>query len=143
MPTRKSGWSIAGWTIVWLMTLMLVFVFSTQGFAKFSASSGWAAAFAHWGYPVWFRVLIGVLEVLAAVLLVWPRTAPAGAAIVLVIMLGAMGTHLIKDNGRHITSELGQIIFASVVLFARRKQLPSISGRLLRRSPSSPSPARP
>jgi putative oxidoreductase len=122
MASREKVLSIAGWTVVWLMTLMLVFVFGNQGVAKFSDTSGWARAFAHWGYPVWFRLLIGVLEVLAAVLILWPRTAPIGAAIIIVVMLGGMGTHIVKDNGRHMTSEVMPIVFASVILFARRRQ---------------------
>src|SRR5678816_2198251 len=126
MPTRQRVLSIVGWSVVWLMTLMLVFAFGVQGVAKFSDSSGWARAFAHWGYPVWFRLTIGVLEVPAALLVLWPRTAPIGAALIVVIMLGGMGTHIVKENGRHITSEIGPLIFASVVLFARRRQIPSL-----------------
>lgn len=126
MPTRQRVLSIVGWSVVWLMTLMLVFVFGAQGLAKFSDSSGWASAFAHWGYPVWFRLAIGVLEVLAALLVLWPRTAPVGAALIVVIMLGGMGTHIVKENGRHITSEIGPLIFASVILLARRRQIPSL-----------------
>lgn len=126
MPTRQRVLSIVGWSVVWLMTLMLVFAFGAQGLAKFSDNSGWASAFAHWGYPVWFRITIGVLEVLAAVLVLWPRTAPVGAALIVVIMLGGMGTHIVKENGRHITSEIGPLIFASVVLLARRRQIPSL-----------------
>jgi putative oxidoreductase len=112
--------SIVGWTIVWLMTAMLVVVFTRAGIDKFSDTSGWARAFAHWGYPVWFRLLIGVLEVAAAALLLWPRTAPLGALVVIVVMLGAMGTHIVKDGGRHLTSEVMPLVFASTILFARR-----------------------
>lgn len=126
MPDRRKLLTIAGWIVVWFATLMLVFAFGAQGFAKFSDSSGWVRAFAHWGYPVWFRILIGVLELLAAALLLWPRTAPIGAAIVIVIMLGAMGTHVIKD-GDGPQHELVPFLFASLILFARRKQLRAIA----------------
>src|SRR3954465_3366331 len=77
---RAKGLRIAGFAIVWLVTLFLAFVFVAQGFAKFSDSSGWAAAFRHWGYPDWFRVAIGVAEVGAALVLLVPATAPFGAA---------------------------------------------------------------
>jgi hypothetical protein len=105
------------------MTLMLTYVFFSQGLAKFSAHSGWAAAFSHWGYPVWFRVTIGVLELLAAVLILWPRSAPVGAALIIAIMLGGMGTHVLKDKKPRITSELVPLTFATVVLVSRRKQV--------------------
>ncbi len=123
MPTRAKVLTIVGWTVVWLMTAMLVFVFGAQGLAKFSATSGWATAFAHWGYPTWFRLTIGGLEILAALLLVWPRSAPLGAAIIVVVMLGGMGTHILKDGGRHLNSEVVPLTFATVILIARRRQL--------------------
>jgi hypothetical protein len=47
-------------------------------------AAGWSVRRGSWlfssGYPIWFRVLIGVLEIAAAALLVWPRTAAVGAA---------------------------------------------------------------
>jgi hypothetical protein len=111
---------IIGWTLVWFMTLMLVFVIGKAGIDKFSATSGWARAFTYWGYPVWFRVLIGVMETAAAALLLWPRSAPIGAVLVIIVMLGGMGTHIVKDGGRHMTSEVLPIVFSSIILFARR-----------------------
>ena len=111
------------------MTAMLVVVFTRAGIDKFSDTSGWARAFAHWGYPVWFRVFIGVLEVAAAALLLWPRTAPFGALIVIVVMLGGMGTHIVKDGGRHMTSEVVPLVFASTILFARRRSMTRLARR--------------
>jgi uncharacterized membrane protein YphA (DoxX/SURF4 family) len=103
---------------------MLIMAMFRSGVDKFSDTSGWARAFAHWGYPVWFRILIGVLEVLAAALLVWPRTAPVGAMLVVIIMLGGIGTHIAGGDRHFMRSEMGPIVFASIVLIARRKQLP-------------------
>jgi uncharacterized membrane protein YphA (DoxX/SURF4 family) len=120
MMEKKRALAIGGWIVVWLMTAMLVFAFGAQGVAKFSDTSGWVAAFAHWGYPVWFRMLIGVLEIAAAALLLWPRTAPIGAMIVIVIMIGGIGTHVAAHERHFMRSETGQIVFASVVLWARR-----------------------
>ena len=120
--TRRIG-PIVGWTVIWLMTAMLVFVVGKAGMDKFSDTSGWARAFTYWGYPVWFRVLIGVMEVSAAALLLWPRTAPLGAILVIIVMLGGMGTHIVKDGGRHLTSEVLPLAFSLIVLFARRDAL--------------------
>ena len=124
VDARRVG-RIVGWTVVWLMTAMLVVVFTRAGLDKFSDTSGWARAFTHWGYPVWFRILIGVLEVGAAALLLWPRTAPLGALVIIVVMLGGMGTHIVKDAGRHMTSEVVPLVFASIILFARLRALRS------------------
>ena len=108
---------------MWLPAILLILVFARQGWAKFSDTSGWAAAFRHWGYPDWFRVSIGVLELGAVVLLALGRTAAYGAIIIIVVMLGAWATHLIFDGGRHMTSEVVPLVLASIVLILRREQL--------------------
>ena len=107
----------------WLPALLLVLIFVPQGYSKFSDSSGWASAFRGWGYPDWFRVTIGAVELLAAALLLWGRTAVVGAFLIVIVMLGGMGTHLVFDNGRHMTSEIVPLTLATIVLILRRKEL--------------------
>jgi uncharacterized membrane protein YphA (DoxX/SURF4 family) len=113
----------------WLPAILLVLIFVPQGLAKFDDSSGWARAFRLWGYPDWFRITIGVLELLAAVLLVAGRTAAFGAITIIVIMLGGMATHLIFEGGRHMTSEIVPLTLATIVLVIRRKQVLSLLQR--------------
>ena len=108
--------------LLWVLSVMLILVFVRAGWAKFDPGSGWARAFAFWGYPVWFRLTIGVLELAAALLLLWPRTAAYGAAVIVVIMLGGMGTHVfVEHRPARATSELTQLVFASGVLAGRWK----------------------
>jgi uncharacterized membrane protein YphA (DoxX/SURF4 family) len=64
---------------LWVVALFLAYVFSKQGLAKFSDSSGWAQAFRQWHFPVWFRILVGAAEIAAALLLLTRRTASGGA----------------------------------------------------------------
>ena len=102
------------------LSAMLILVFLRAGWDKFHSLSGWARAFAFWGYPVWFRLLIGVLEIGAALLLLWPRTAAYGAATIILVMVGGMGTHVfIEHRPARVTSELLHLIFASFVLAGR------------------------
>jgi uncharacterized membrane protein YphA (DoxX/SURF4 family) len=120
MSATTRGRRIAVEVLLWILAAMLIRVFVLAGWDKFNASSGWARAFRFWGYPVWFRVLIGVLEIAAALLLVWPRTAAYGAAMIVVVMLGGMGTHVfVEHRPSGVTSELVQFIFASIVLVGR------------------------
>lgn len=107
----------------WIPALLLVLIFAPQGYAKFSDTSGWAKAFRHWGYPDWFRVTIGAIELVAVALLLWGRTAGIGAMLILSVMLGAWGTHLAFDNGRHMTSEVVPLVLATIVLIVRRHDL--------------------
>jgi len=113
----------------WLPAVLLVLIFVPQGLSKFNDGSGWARAFRVWGYPDWFRITIGVLEVLAAILLIGGRTAALGAITIIVVMLGGMATHLIFEGGRHITSEVVPLTLATIVLVIRRSQLRALVAR--------------
>ena len=110
--------------VLWVPALFLAWVFAQQGWSKFSDTSGWARAFALWHFPVWFRILIGVLETGAAVLLLTRRTAPMGAALIMAVMLGGMGTHLYWGKPGQMTSELFPLVLAVVVLVGRWRYLP-------------------
>ena len=113
---KKIPW----WDLVlWVPTLFLAWVFLSQGTSKFSDHSGWARAFAIWHFPVWFRILIGACETAAAILLLTRRTAPIGAALIALVMLGGMGTHIYWHQARHMTSEVFPLILSLVVLRGR------------------------
>ena len=142
--TKSQLITVAKVVGTWLPAVLLVLVFVPQGLAKFNDASGWAKAFRLWGYPDWFRITIGALELLAGLLLIAGRTAAFGAILIIVVMLGAWATHLIFEGGRHMTSEVVPLTLATIVLVIRRKQLSNMRRRSssgtsdLRRSPSSP-----
>ena len=131
--TRNQAKAVAKAAAMWIPAFLLLLIFVPQGWNKFSDTSGWAIAFRHWGYPDWFRVTIGVIELTAALLLLWGRTAWAGAGLIICVMLGAMGTHIVKDGGRHLTSEVVPITLATIVLTLRLR-----SAHLRRRSTKAP-----
>lgn len=121
--------------LLWVPTLFLVYVFARQGPAKFSDTSGWARAFAVWQFPVWFRILIGVAETTAALLLLSRRTASVGAAIIALVMLGGMATHIYWGQPKQITSEVLPLVLALIVLVGRRRHFAELLVRLKRRGP--------
>ena len=107
--------------VLWVFALFLAWVFIRQGISKFDDTSGWAKAFRAWHFPVWFRVLIGVLETAAGVLLLTRRTALAGAVIIVVVMIGAMATHVYWGRPQQVTSEIMPLFLATMVAIGRRK----------------------
>ncbi|HSE67442.1 MAG TPA: DoxX family protein [Gemmatimonadales bacterium] len=107
--------------VLWVFAVFLAWVFVRQGTAKFSNTSGWAQAFNAWHFPVWFRVGIGVAETTAAALLLWKRTAFAGATIIIIVMIGAMGTHVYWGKPSQVTSEILPLVLATTVAVGRRK----------------------
>ena len=121
---------------LWLPTLFLVYVFASQGPSKFSDSSGWARAFAAWHYPIWFRTLIGVLEISAAVLLLTRRTASIGAAIIVLVMLGGMGTHIYWGHPQQVTSEIMPLVLSLVVMRGRWRHFAGMISRRQGRCPA-------
>jgi len=107
--------------VLWVFALFLAWVFIRQGWSKFDDTSGWARAFRTWHFPVWFRIMIGILETGASVLLLTRRTAFAGAVIIIVVMIGAMGTHIYWGRPQQVTSEILPLFLATTVAIGRRK----------------------
>jgi len=108
---------------LWVICLFLVWVFVRAGMDKFSDTSGWAKAFRYWGYPVWFRILIGVMELSAAALVLYKRTAAYGALLIAVVMLGGMATHVVTGRPQQVTSEIFPLTLSTIVFFGRRKEM--------------------
>jgi putative oxidoreductase len=79
--------------LLWTASALLAALFLAAGLGKF-ASAGVLAAFAQWGYPIWFARLIGMVEISAGLLLLWRRTAWRAASVLAVVMAGAVATHL-------------------------------------------------
>src|SRR6185503_9577128 len=100
---RATVAKIAKFIGMWLPAILLTLIFVPQGWSKFNDASGWAVAFRHWGYPDWFRITIGVIELSAVALLLLGRTAAFGAILIIIVMLGGMAPHIIYDGGRHLT----------------------------------------
>jgi putative oxidoreductase len=121
--TKKA---IAKEVAIWTLTLLLVLMFANAGIRKFFESGGWTVMFHRAGFPDWFRILIGVIEVAAAALLLVRRTAAYGAMMVIVVMIGAMGTvaMTLHDPFRRqgLIPPLAAMILAAIVLMARWRQ---------------------
>src|SRR6266480_3134547 len=117
----ENRWQVVRDVVLWVFALFLAWIFMRQGIAKFSDTSGWARAFRVWHFPVWFRVLIGVAETSAAALLLTRRTALAGALIIIVVMIGAIATHVYWGRPAQVTSEILPLFLATMVAIGRRK----------------------
>jgi len=92
-----------------IIALALALVFFASGAAKLAGLDFELEAFQRWGYPLWFMYATGAFEVLAAVLLLAPRTTVATAATLAAFMVGAVGTHVV-----HV--EWGMLAVAATVL---------------------------
>jgi len=78
--------------IVFLCALFLAQMFVQMGLVKFETDGFWTAAFDRWGYPVWFRIAVGVVEVVGGVAILLPWVASWGAAALTAVMAEAVVT---------------------------------------------------
>jgi len=84
--------------LMWTLTVMLAAVFMLAGAGKVIGVKDVVEAFQHFGYPAWFRIVIGIIEVTCGVALLFPKVAIDAASFLVVIMLGAVVTELIVGD---------------------------------------------
>ena len=81
MRNAAPAVTAGGWVktaAVWTATVLLAALFTLAGVMKLVDADA-AKQFADFGFPYWFCILIGIIEVGGAVALLVPRTAFYGA----------------------------------------------------------------
>jgi uncharacterized membrane protein YphA (DoxX/SURF4 family) len=95
MHAAKSApngpWARAG---VWALKGLLALAFVGAAYLKLSGNPKMVAEFGEIGFGQGFRYLTGAIEVIGAALLLWPRSAFAGAIVLLGICAGALVAQL-------------------------------------------------
>jgi uncharacterized membrane protein YphA (DoxX/SURF4 family) len=102
MDVRKVG--------VWAATIFVAAVIFMTGASKILQPAGWQERFTtQWSLPAGLVIITGWAEVLGAALILWPRTAVYGGAIVAIVMIGATGAHFVAGELANlpVTSLLG------------------------------------
>jgi uncharacterized membrane protein YphA (DoxX/SURF4 family) len=109
---------------VWIASGLLAAVFLLAGVPKLMGAEGWLRHFAAWGYPDWFRLVVGTMEVASAVFLLIPALAPLGAFGIVLVMAGATYTHLFRasDEAGRAVFTLALLSLAAVVGYIRLAQ---------------------
>src|SRR6266850_6319646 len=81
---------------VWLAQLVAAVILGSAGLGKLTGNHDAVVLFTTLGVEPWGRVTLGTVEVATALLLLWPRTAGWAALLAMVLMTGAIATHLFK-----------------------------------------------
>lgn len=104
---------------------------------KFTAHPDSVYIFTQVGMEPFGRIGIGILELIAAVLILIPRTVWAGAGLTLGIIGGAIMMHVTilgievnGDGGTLFGMALVTFILSAIVLYLNRKEIPIIGSRL-------------
>lgn len=119
--------------VSWVLQVAAAAILLQTLFFKFTGAEESVYIFSTLGLEPWGRIGSGVAELIAAVLLLVPATAPLGAVMALGVMAGAIASHLtvlgieVKGDGGLLFGLALVVFFASaIVLYLRRGQLPVV-----------------
>lgn len=103
--------------ICWALQISAALVLAQTLYFKFSGAPESMWIFSQLNAEPLGRYAAGVLELIACCLLVVPRTAVVGAGIGIVLMLGAMGSHVLR-LGISVMGDGGLLFGLAVYVFA-------------------------
>ena len=102
-------------SLYWSARLISVIILAQTLFFKFSGAAESIYIFTTVGMEPWGRIGIGILELVAAVLLLFNKTALFGGVLALGLMLGAIGMHLTK-LGISVQGDGGYLFFLALLV---------------------------
>ena len=120
--------------VSWVLQLTVAGILLQTLFFKFTGAEESMYIFSTLGVEPWGRIGSGVVELVAAILLLVPATAPFGALLTMGLMAGAIGSHLTVlgievrgDGGLLFGLALTAFIGSAIVLLIRRAQVPLLA----------------
>lgn len=108
-----SRWPVR---VSWLLQLVAATILAQTLFFKFSGAEESVYIFTTLGMEPWGRILSGVAELIAVVLLLVPQTVPLGALLSLGVISGALMAHVTR-LGIEVKGDGGELFFLAVVVF--------------------------
>lgn len=133
MPTLSKPITL----LSWILRITAAVILAQTLYFKFSAAPESVYIFNKVGLGAPGRIGSGIAELIAAILLVIPRTAWLGAGLALAVMGGAIMSHLtvlgidvMGDHGELFILALTVAICSAILLLIHRRDIP-ILGKLL------------
>ena len=105
---------------LWIIALFLALICLRSGWLKVTGNVFWIRDFQRWGYPDWFRIVVGISELTSMALLLVPRFASYGASLFAAVMVGALFTHYRHNETSRLPFNLLLLAFSLIIVFARR-----------------------
>jgi putative oxidoreductase len=106
--------------VTWSLQIVLAMIFLTVGMAKISGVQSSVDMFQRIGMGQWLRYLVGMVEVACSVLLLFGPYASLGAGVLMIVMAGAVMSHLWLIGGS-VAPAMGLGLIAGGVLYLRRQ----------------------
>jgi putative oxidoreductase len=127
-----KGWNMQG-IVSWGLQLLVAGILLQTLFFKFTGAAESVYIFSTLGVEPWGRILSGIVELVAAILLLVPATTTVGAVLALAVMAGAIGSHLtvlgieiMGDGGLLFELALAVFVASAVILVLRRSEIPLV-----------------
>jgi len=129
--------------VSWILQLVVAGILFQTLFFKFTGAEESKYIFSKLGMEPWGRIGSGVVELIACILLLYPRTTTLGAILSMGVISGAIISHLtklgivVKDDGGLLFA-LAVVVFigSAAILAIRREQIPVIGPRLFAQPPA-------
>ena len=123
--------------IAWICRVAAAVILLQTLFFKFTAAPESVYIFTKGGLEPWGRIGSGAAELIAAILILIPRTTWLGAGLALAVMAGAIFSHLtvlgvvvMNDGGLLFGLALAVAACSVVLLFLQRRRVPIIGAYL-------------
>ena len=119
--------------VSWALQIVVAVILLQTLFFKFTGAAESVHIFSTLGAEPWGRIGSGVVELIAAILLLLPATVTIGAVLALGVMVGAIMSHLTVlgievqgDGGLLFALALTVFVGSVVVLVLRRRDIPLV-----------------
>jgi hypothetical protein len=127
-----KSWNISVATS-WALQLVVAVILLQTLFFKFTGAAESVYIFSTLGAEPWGRIGSGIVELIAAILLLVPATVTVGATLTLIVIVGAILSHLTilgievqGDGGLLFLLALTVFVGSAVILVLRRHEIPAI-----------------
>jgi uncharacterized membrane protein YphA (DoxX/SURF4 family) len=121
------NWPVTG---IWMLKIVAALIMLQTLYFKFSGAEESVYIFSTLGMEPWGRIGSGVLELVASILILYPRTTAIGALLGAGLMSGAVFFHLTKlgiavrgDGGQLFLYAMLVLISCITLLLINRKEL--------------------
>jgi uncharacterized membrane protein YphA (DoxX/SURF4 family) len=129
----------------WILQIVVAAILFQTLFFKFTGAAESKYIFTKLGLEPWGRIGSGVVELIACMLLLYPRMVTLGAILAIGVITGAIMSHLTKlgivvvnsdgtrDGGLLFILAITVFIGSAIILVLRRSEIPVIGPRLAMR----------
>jgi uncharacterized membrane protein YphA (DoxX/SURF4 family) len=105
-----------------VVTVLLSLAFLLSGIMKLTGAEQIRQGFEHWGYPIFFMYVIGICEVAGAIGMWLRRFSYAAKVCIIILMAGAVLTHLAFDTFKEAMAPIILIILTAIALALHRRE---------------------